>query len=242
MLSNKVRNDSWWLLKCFDYLAGPLAMAEQNRNNFTDFRRVVEERMAGYAKEIELLEAKLEKEKARVALEITEKPVPSPTPSNAPIQHINQFVEIVQPRASLWPSASVSAPAPAPAPSPAPVARVTVVKESPTVSPVKTKVALPPVPVDEPEAEDEEAEEATDADAEDAEADAEAEEEAEEEEAEEEEEEEEERDWVAWRYRRNMYWHDQISHEVYTCLPDNSVGELVGKYVLVNGIASLAPA
>ena len=237
MLSNKVRNDSWWLLKCFDYLAGPLTMAEQNRNNFTDFRRVVEERMAGYAKEIELLEAKLEKEKARVALEITEKPVPSPTPSNAPIQHINQFVEIVQPRASLWPSASVSAPPPAPSP-----ARVTVVKESPTVSPVKTKVALPPV--EEPEVEDEE----VDADAEDAEADAEAEEEAEEEEAEEEEaeeeeeEEEEERDWVAWRYRKNTYWHDQISHEVFSNTAEGGVGDLVGKYVLVNGIASLAPS
>ena len=209
MLSNKVRNDSWWLLKCFDYLAGPLAMAEQNRNNFTDFRRVVEERMAGYAKEIELLEAKLEKEKARVALEITEKPVPSPTPST--IQHVNQFVEIVAPspvpvRASLWPSAV------APAPAPAPVARVTVVKDSPTVSPVKTKVALPIQPVEEPEAEEEE------------------------------EEEEEERDWVLWRRRGANYWHDQISHEVYTCLPDNSVGDLVGKYVLVNGIASLSPA
>ena len=238
MLSNKVRNDSWWLLKCFDYLAGPLAMAEQNRNNFTDFRRVVEERMAGYAKEIELLEAKLEKEKARVALEITEKPVPSPTPST--IQHVNQFVEIVAPspvpvRASLWPSAVA----------PAPVARVTVVKDSPTVSPVKTKVALPIQPVEEPEAEEEEEEEATDAeaDAEDAEADAEdAEADAEDAEAEEEEEEEEERDWVLWRRRGANYWHDQISHEVYTCLPDDSVGDLVGKYVLVNGIASLSPA
>jgi hypothetical protein len=214
-------------------------MAEQNRNNFADFRRVIEERMTGYAKEVELLEAKLEKEKARVALEITEKPVPSPTPSNAPIQHVNQFVEIVQPRASLWPSASAPAPSPAPA---SPPARVTVVKESPVVSPVKTKVALPPV--EEPEAEAEEEEEEVDADAEDAEADAEAEEEAEEEaEAEEEEEEEEvERDWVSWRHRKNTYWHDQISHEVYTMTPDNGVGDLVGKYVLVNGIASLAPS
>ena len=233
MLSNKVRNDSWWLLKCFDYLAGPLAMAEQNRNNFADFRRVIEERMTGYAKEVELLEAKLEKEKARVALEITEKPVPSPTPSNAPIQHVNQFVEIVQPRASLWP--------PAPAPSPAP-ARVTVVKESPTVSPVKTKVALPPV--EEPEVEEEEE---VDADAEDAEADAEdaeadVEEEAEAEAEEEEEEEELERDWVAWRYRKNTYWHDQISHEVFSNTTEGGVGDLVGKYVLVNGIDSLAPS
>lgn len=236
MLSNKVRNDSWWLLKCFDYLAGPLVMAEQNRNNFADFRRVIEERMTGYAKEVELLEAKLEKEKARVALEITEKPVPSPTPSNAPIQHVNQFVEIVQPRASLWPSASVSAPAPSPA-------RVTVVKESPVVSPVKTKVALPPV--EEPEVEEEEevdADAEADAeDAEDAEADAE-EAEAEEEEAEEEEEEELERDWVAWRYRKNTYWHDQISHEVFSNTAEGGVGDLVGKYVLVNGIASLAPS
>ena len=235
MLSNKVRNDSWWLLKCFDYLAGPLVMAEQNRNNFADFRRVIEERMTGYAKEVELLEAKLEKEKARVALEITEKPVPSPTPSNAPIQHVNQFVEIVQPRASLWPSASVSSPAPSPA-------RVTVVKESPVVSPVKTKVALPPV--EEPEVEEEEevdADAEADAeDAEDAEADAE-EAEAEEEEAEEEEE-ELERDWVAWRYRKNTYWHDQISHEVFSNTAEGGVGDLVGKYVLVNGIASLAPS
>ena len=230
MLSNKVRNDSWWLLKCFDYLAGPLVMAEQNRNNFADFRRVIEERMTGYAKEVELLEAKLEKEKARVALEITEKPVPSPTPSNAPIQHVNQFVEIVQPRASLWPSASVSAPAPSPA-------RVTVVKESPVVSPVKTKVALPPV--EEPEVEEEEE---VDADAEDAEADAEDVEEEAEEEAEEEEEEELERDWVAWRYRKNTYWHDQISHEVFSNTAEGGVGDLVGKYVLVNGIASLAPS
>ena len=239
MLSNKVRNDSWWLLKCFDYLAGPLVMAEQNRNNFADFRRVIEERMTGYAKEVELLEAKLEKEKARVALEITEKPVPSPTPSNAPIQHVNQFVEIVQPRASLWPSASVLAPAPSPA-------RVTVVKESPVVSPVKTKVALPPV--EEPEVEEEEEVDAdaedAEADAEDAEADAE-EAEAEEEEAEEEEAEEEEeleRDWVAWRYRKNTYWHDQISHEVFSNTAEGGVGDLVGKYVLVNGIASLAPS
>ena len=36
MLSNKVRNDSWWLLKCFDYLAGPLQMADQNRHNFLE--------------------------------------------------------------------------------------------------------------------------------------------------------------------------------------------------------------
>jgi len=192
--------------------------------------------MTGYAKEIEVLEAKLEKEKARVALEITEKPVPSPTPSNAPIQHVNQFVEIVQPRASLWPSAVAPAPAPA-----SPPARVTVVKESPTVSPVKTKVALPPVPVEEPEAEEEEEEEEeVDADAEDAEADAEAEEEAEEEESEDEE--ELERDWVAWRYRKNTYWHDQISHEVFSNTAEGGVGDLVGKYVLVNGIASLAPS
>jgi hypothetical protein len=237
MLSNKVRNDSWWLLKCFDYLAGPLAMADQNRNNFTDFRRVIEERMAGYAKEIEVLEAKLEKEKARVALEITEKP--PPTPSNAPIQHVNQFVEIVQPR-PLWPSAA--APTSSPPPPVASQARVTVVKESPTVSPVKTKVALPPVAVEEPEAEDEDEVADEDADAEDAEAEDADAEDAEAEDAEEEEEEEQERDWVAWRHRKNTYWHDQISHEVYTCAPDNSVGELVGKYVLVNGIASLSPA
>ena len=71
-------------------------------------------------------------------------------------------------------------------------------------------------------------------DAEDAEADV--------EEEEEEEEEELERDWVAWRYRKNTYWHDQISHEVFSNTAEGGVGDLVGKYVLVNGIASLAPS
>jgi len=137
MLSNKVRNDSWWLLKCFDYLAGPLQMADTNRNNFLDFRRVIEERMAEYSREIEGLEGKLkeEKEKAhRVSLEITEKPTVSHVQVVPTIQHANQFLEVLEP-------------IPAPA-----VNRVTVTKEA---SPVKPKVTLPP-PADEPEEEEEE--------------------------------------------------------------------------------------
>lgn len=136
MLSNKVRNDSWWLLKCFDYLAGPLQMADQNRNNFLDFRRVIEERMAEYSREIEGLEGKLKEEKEkshRVSLEITEKPPVSHVQVVPTIQHANQFLEVLEP----------------------PVTRVTVTKET---SPVKAKIVVPP-PADEPEEEEEEAEE-----------------------------------------------------------------------------------
>ena len=139
MLSNKVRNDSWWLLKCFDYLAGPLQMADTNRNNFLDFRRVIEERMAEYSREIEGLEGKLneEKEKShRVSLEITEKPPVSHVQVVPTIQHSNQFLEVLEPA----------------------VSRVTVTKET---SPVKPKVVVPlPPPADEPEEEEEEAAEA----------------------------------------------------------------------------------
>jgi antitoxin (DNA-binding transcriptional repressor) of toxin-antitoxin stability system len=146
MLSNKVRNDSWWLLKCFDYLAGPLQMADTNRNNFLDFRRVIEERMAEYSREIEGLEGKLneEKEKShRVSLEITEKTPVSQVQVVPTIQHSNQFLEVLEPVA--------------------PVTRVTVTKET---SPVKAKIVVP-LPAEEPEeeeaeeeAEEEEAEEA----------------------------------------------------------------------------------
>ena len=99
-------------------------------------------------------------------------------------------------------------------------------------------LANPVVLVEEEEEVDADAEDA-EADAEDAEADA---EDAEAEAEEEEEEEELERDWVAWRYRKNTYWHDQISHEVFSNTAEGGVGDLVGKYVLVNGIASLAPS
>jgi hypothetical protein len=149
MLSNKVRNDSWWLLKCFDYLAGPLQMADQNRNNFLDFRRVIEERMAEYSREIEGLEGKLKEEKEkshRVSLEITEKLPVSHVQVVPTIQHSNQFLEVLEPVAH--------------------VSRVTVTKEA---SPVKAKVVVPLPPADEPEEEEaeeeeEEAEEAEEAD------------------------------------------------------------------------------
>ena len=221
MLSNKVRNDSWWLLKCFDYLAGPLQMADQNRNNFLDFRRVIEERMAEYAREIEGLEAKLEKEKShRVSLEITEKPVP--TVSNVPtIQHMNQFVEVLPPRV---PVATVSP------------TRVAVVKEQtpvPTPLPVKTKVALPPV---EPEPEEEEEE--PDAEAEEAEAE---EDEAEEAEEEAEDEPEPEENYEQIRVKKTNYWLETNSRKVYQITEEGDVGDLVANYKLVNGVATLAP-
>ena len=114
-------------------------MADTNRNNFLDFRRVIEERMAEYSREIEGLEGKLneEKEKAhRVSLEITEKPTVSHMQVVPTIQHSNQFLEVLEPVA--------------------PVTRVTVTKET---SPVKAKVVVPLPPADEPEEEEEEAEE-----------------------------------------------------------------------------------
>ena len=214
MLSNKVRNDSWWLLKCFDYLAGPLQMADQNRNNFLDFRRVIEERMNEYSREIEGLEVKLKEEKEksqRVSLEITEKPPVSTTQVVSTIQHANQFLEVLEP-----------VPAPAPAP-----ARVTVTKEvtmkapTPVTSPVKPKVVPP---ADEPE-EEEEAEEADN-----------------EEEAEEEEDEPEpEENYEQIRVKKSNYWLETISRKVYQITADGEVGDLVANYKLVNGVATLAP-
>lgn len=231
MLSNKVRNDSWWLLKCFDYLAGPLQMADLNRNNFLDFRRVIEERMAEYAREIEGLELKLEKEKShRVSLEITEKPVQATLQPAVPT---NQFVEVLEP-IQHWPSVlqmqpSAKTPVPTPVVSPT---RVAVVKEQPVPvpTPVKTKVALPPVepePEEEPEVEEEE----------------EAEDEAEEEEAEAEEEEEEEAEenYEQIRIKKTNYWLETNSRKVYQITADGEVGDLVANYKLVNGVATLAP-
>ena len=227
MLSNKVRNDSWWLLKCFDYLAGPLQMADLNRNNFLDFRRVIEERMAEYAREIEGLELKLEKEKShRVSLEITEKPVQTAVQPAVPT---NQFVEVLEP-IQHWPSVlqmQLSAKTPVPTPVVSPT-RVAVVKEEPVPvpTPVKTKVSLPP-PADEPEEEEAEEEEAE-------------EEEAEEEEAEEAEEEAED-NYEQIRIKKTNYWLETNSRKVYQITTDGEVGDLVANYKLVNGVATLAP-
>lgn len=216
MLSNKVRNDSWWLLKCFDYLAGPLQMADQNRNNFLDFRRVIEERMAEYSREIEGLEGKLKEEKEkshRVSLEITEKPPVSQAQVVPTIQHANQFLEVLEP-------------APAPA-------RVTLTKEitlkmpTPVTSPVKPKVVPP---ADEPE--EEEAEE---------EAEDEAEEEEEADDEEEEDEPEPETNYEQIRIKKTNYWLETISRKVYQITAEGDVGDLVANYKLVNGVATLAP-
>jgi len=230
MLSNKVRNDSFWLVKCYEYLAagnGNLSTVNSwadnspsdfARSNALDFRETLKERLASYVTEIEALEARLEKEKARVALEITEKAVPAGPPQV--IQHTNQFVEVLAPPASApkpaWPSAL--------APSVSPT-RVAVVKEEPQRSPVK--VALPPAKA-EPEEEEEEPE-------------AEAEEEAEEEEEEEEDEPEPEENYEQIRIKKKNYWLETNSRKVYEITADGEVGDLVAKHVLVNGVATLAP-
>ena len=214
MLSNKVRNDSWWLLKCFDYLAGPLQMADQNRNNFLDFRRVIEERMTEYSREIEGLEVKLKEEKEksqRVSLEITEKTPVSSVLAAPTIQHSNQFLEVLEP---------------APA-------RVTLTKEitlkmpTPVTSPVKPKVVPP---ADEPEEEEEEEAEAEDEA-----------EEAEEADDEEEDEPEPEENYEQIRVKKTNYWLETISRKVYQITPEGDVGDLVANYKLVNGVATLAP-
>lgn len=219
MLSNKVRNDSWWLLKCFDYLAGPLQMADQNRNNFLDFRRVIEERMTEYSREIEGLEVKLKEEKEksqRVSLEITEKPPISNVQAAPTIQHANQFLEVLEP-------------APAPV-----VNRVTLTKEitlkmpTPVTSPVKPKVVPP---ADEPEEEEPEEDEAED----------EAEEEEEADDEEEEDEPEPETNYEQIRIKKTNYWLETISRKVYQITAEGDVGDLVANYKLVNGVATLAP-
>jgi hypothetical protein len=188
-------------------------MADTNRNNFLDFRRVIEERMAEYSREIEGLEGKLneEKEKAhRVSLEITEKPTVSHVQVVPTIQHSNQFLEVLEP----------------------PVSRVTVTKEvtmkapTPVTSPVKPKVTLPPADEPEEEEEEEEAEE----------------EEAEEADNEEEEDEPEpEENYEQIRIKKTNYWLETISRKVYAITADGEVGDLVANYKLVNGVATLAP-
>jgi hypothetical protein len=237
MLSNKVRNDSFWLLKCYEYLAagnGNLntvnswaenSPSEIARSNALDFRETLKERLASYVTEIEALEAKLEKEKARVSLEITEKAVPAGPPQV--IQHTNQFVEVLAPPAA--------APKPALPPAVSPT-RVAVVKEEPQRSPVK--VALPPAKAEpEPEPEEEEEEE------EEEEAEPEPEEEAEEEEEEEEEEDEPEpeENYEQIRIKKKNYWLETNSRKVYEITAEGEVGDLVAKHVLVNGVATLAP-
>ena len=227
MLSNKVRNDSFWLVKCYEYLAagnGNLSSvnswadnspSEIARSNALDFRETLKERLASYVTEIEALEAKLEKEKARVSLEITEKAVPV-GPVHV-VQHTNQFVEVLAP----------PAPKPALPPAVSPT-RVAVVKEEPQRSPVK--VALPPAKAEpEPEEEEEEAE-------------PEPEEEAEEEEEEEEEDEPEpEENYEQIRIKKKNYWLETNSRKVYEITAEGEVGDLVAKHVLVNGVATLAP-
>ena len=234
MLSNKVRNDSFWLVKCYEYLAGNGNLSSVNswadnspseiaRSNALDFRETLKERLASYVTEIEALEAKLEKEKARVSLEITEKAVPV-GPVHV-VQHTNQFVEVLAPPAPkpAWPSALTSV---SPTVSPT---RVEVIKEEPLRSPLK--VALPPVAVEAEEEEEEEDEPEAEAE----------EEEAEEEEEEEEEQPEPEENYEQIRIKKKNYWLETNSRKVYEITAEGEVGDLIANHVLVNGVATLAP-
>jgi hypothetical protein len=56
MSANKIRNDAWWLLKCYDYLLGPLQMSDPIRLGWQDFRVTLESKMEEHARAMEELE------------------------------------------------------------------------------------------------------------------------------------------------------------------------------------------
>jgi len=247
MLSNKIRNDTWWLMKCFDYLVDPLRVDPSVRDKINDFRDVIKSKMEEYATEVD---SQNRKTLSSVSLEIKEAPVPKGSPTLKP--SVSQFVDLVGSahpppappamflsavaRASPWPSA-VSAPAPSPAP-----VKVTKVEEEDEVEEEEEEEEEDDeVEVDEealqqakvsarllPKEEKEEKEE---------------EEEAEEEEAEEEEAEEEaeEENYEPIRIKKRTYWLETNSKKLYEYKSAEDVGDHVGNYKLLNGVATVAP-
>ena len=57
-----------------------------------------------------------------------------------------------------------------------------------------------------------------------------------------EEEEEEEENYAVIRVKRITYWHETNSNRVYKYISEDEVGDLVGKYNLLNGIPTISPA
>ena len=94
MSANKIRNDAWWLLKCYDYLLGPLQMSEAIRLGWQDFRVTLESKMEEHARAMEELENNTKSN--HISLEIKEK-VQSPAlgPSQ-PISEPTTFLDIIQ--------------------------------------------------------------------------------------------------------------------------------------------------
>ena len=99
MSANKIRNDAWWLLKCYDYLLGPLQMSEAIRLGWQDFRVTLESKMEEHARAMEELENNTKSN--HISLEIKEK-VQSPAldPSlQTSSRHISEptaFLDIIQ--------------------------------------------------------------------------------------------------------------------------------------------------
>lgn len=99
MSASKIRNDAWWLLKCYDYLLGPLQMSDPIRLGWQDFRVTLESKMEEHARAMEELENNTKSN--HISLEIKEK-VQSPAldPSlQTSSRHISEptaFLDIIQ--------------------------------------------------------------------------------------------------------------------------------------------------
>jgi len=268
MSANKIRNDAWWLLKCYDYLLVPLNMSDNIRAGWKDFREVLEMKLEENARIIEELESKAVKSN-QISLEIKEKPTsPLLGPSQPPSRFLSEpttFLDIIQQTPPSFPTRSVNlsvaqmmAPASEPVKSPAKTEVLTqsVKVVEPAKSPAKpdskvnAKVEVPIVLVTKADDEGEEGEKADD-EAEEGEEGEEGEEAEEGEEGEEadgevltqsEEEEEEEENYAVIRVKRITYWHETNSNRVYKYISEDEVGDLVGKYNLLNGIPTISPA
>ena len=269
MSASKIRNDAWWLLKCYDYLLGPLQMSDPIRLGWQDFRVTLESKMEEHARAMEELENNTKSN--HISLEIKEK-VQSPAldPSlQTSSRHISEptaFLDIIQQtpmshfysKGFVHPNSSnfvktnglpspVEKPAEkSPAKIPAPIVLVT--KEEEEEDDLEEEVAdiqkgLEKVVLT--KSDDDEVLTKSDED--------EAEEEAEEEEAEEEEAEEEEADeeeveeeeveenYEMTQIKKVRYWHETNSHRLYKYISEDEVGELVGKWHNIGGIVTISP-
>ena len=94
MSATKIRNDAWWLLKCYDYLLGPLQMSEPIRHGWQDFRITLESKMEEHARAMEELENNTKPN--QISLEIKEK---VRSPALGPSQSMSEpttFLDIIQ--------------------------------------------------------------------------------------------------------------------------------------------------
>jgi hypothetical protein len=263
MLANKIRNDAWWLVKCFDYLINPIGgMPESLKHELTNFRGLLVEKMESHAVEVDNLHI----------IPVTDSPCPSPCPCPCPspapccpsvcfaspieriveaVQHVSidirdiltntvssveepKYMDIVTkefPSSSSFPPYPPSPPSP-PSPPPSPVSSTFTVEEEAEEEEAEEEEAEEEVEEEEVEEEEEEVEEEEE----------EVEEEEEEEEEEEVEEEEVEVNYEPIRIKKRTYWLETVSKKLYEYVSADDVGEVVGIYKIMNGIATIAPA